>query len=186
MAEGWGAMLHRNMHFYRSVGVFQGEARSTCRRALPARLRRRTQSGAASVEFALVMLPFLLIIFGLIQYGLYFYSVQTGGHMTATAGRQISVGNCSNINTLTTYINDGIGAARDRSASAPWSVTRTYYHNNAVVSQAAAQQGDKVNLTVEYASINMHFPLLPFISDAKITRTVEVRLEDTTDGGCPS
>ena len=39
-------------------------------------LRRRTERGAATVEFALVSLPMFILILGLIQYGWYFYVAQ--------------------------------------------------------------------------------------------------------------
>jgi hypothetical protein len=35
-------------------------------------VRRRTEHGAAAVEFALVLLPLMLIVLGVLQYGLYF------------------------------------------------------------------------------------------------------------------
>jgi hypothetical protein len=46
--------------------------RSTLSGARHARARRRTDSGAAAVEFALVSVVFFLLLFGIIQYGLYF------------------------------------------------------------------------------------------------------------------
>ena len=38
--------------------------------------RRRNEHGASAVEFALIMIPFFVLIFGLIEYGWYFYVAQ--------------------------------------------------------------------------------------------------------------
>ena len=41
-------------------------------------LRSREQRGASAVEFALVVTPLLILFFGMVQYGMYFYSAQVG------------------------------------------------------------------------------------------------------------
>lgn len=150
------------------------------------RRRARAEDGASAVEFALVLMPMLVIIFGMIQYGLYFYSAQTGSNTANSALRQLSVGNCQDNAALTTYVSEQLGAAK---AGAP-TITRVYKNvdGSAPASPAAANVdvGGTVELTLEFPTLNMNFPFLPFLSDAKVERTVEARVEDTTDQGCGS
>jgi hypothetical protein len=35
-----------------------------------------------------------------------------------------------------------------------------------------------------FSTMNLKLPFLPFMSDPQIERTVEARVEDTTDQGC--
>ena len=51
------------------------------------RCGRRSADGAIAVEFAMVMLPLVVLIFGLIQYGLYFWAMQGGADIARTAAR---------------------------------------------------------------------------------------------------
>ena len=53
-------------------------------------VRSRSEDGASAVEFALVMVPLLTLVFGILQYGLYFWSMQ-GGADTAGAAVPITV-----------------------------------------------------------------------------------------------
>jgi Flp pilus assembly protein TadG len=159
------------------------------RRVLRLSATRRAESGAAAVEFALVLVPFLTLVFGLIQYGLYFYGAQSGSHAANTAVRQLSVGNCQSFAALQTYLDellpDGLGNA---DLSSPNGVTYMA-PGGATVSPntlPATVVGGTVTLRFEFSTPNLHFPLLPFLSDSSITREVQARIEDTTDGGCPS
>jgi len=56
--------------------------------------RTRDTRGAAAVEFAFVMLPMLYLVFGVIQYGLYFYARESGTQAVGDAVRRLSVGDC--------------------------------------------------------------------------------------------
>jgi Flp pilus assembly protein TadG len=65
---------------------------------LHARLRsalrrfRRAESGAAAVEFAFVIFPFCLLLFGIIELGMVFLASTTLDHATERAARQIRTG----------------------------------------------------------------------------------------------
>ncbi len=89
----------------------------------PRRSDPRDDRGASAVEFALVMPFLLLIVFGLIQYGLYFFSSQTGSNTINVAARQLTVGNCDTAAELNTLVNNRLGSAQVGTAT----VTRTYY-----------------------------------------------------------
>jgi Flp pilus assembly protein TadG len=152
---------------------------------------RRTQSGAVAVEFALILIPFLTLVFGIIQYGLYFYGAQSGSHAANSAIRQLSVGNCQTSGTLQTYLNDqlpnGLG---DADLTSPNGVTYMSGTTPPVPvspnTLPPAAVGGTVTLKFKFSTPNLHFPLLPFLSDSSVTRQVEARIEDTTDSGCGS
>jgi Flp pilus assembly protein TadG len=148
--------------------------------------RRRPQHGAAAVEFALIMIPFLLLVFGLIQYGFYFYSAQSGSSAANAAARMVSVGNCQSDAALTAYVSKQLGAADKAGTLA---VSRTYKMSDGTTTPSAPQPanvdvGGKVSITVTFQTLNMHFPFLPFLKDATVSRTVSARVEDTTERGC--
>jgi Flp pilus assembly protein TadG len=146
---------------------------------------RRPDRGAAAVEFALVLVPMLIIIFGLIQYGMYFYSAQTGSNTLNAAARQVSVGNCDTAAELQSFVDARLGAAADGSAT----VSREYFDPAGTSLGSAAADaviGGTVTLTIDFPTINLNFPFVPFLDDPKVSRTVVVRVEDTTDQGCPS
>jgi hypothetical protein len=41
-------------------------------------------------------------------------------------------------------------------------------------------------LTISFDTVNMNFPFVPFLSDPRVSRTVQARVEDTVDQGCGS
>src|SRR5438105_324243 len=66
-----------------------------CMRRLWRRLRRlaRSTAGLTAVETALVMPPFILLTFGLIETAMLFFVATTLEGQVAAAGRQIRTGN---------------------------------------------------------------------------------------------
>ena len=146
-----------------------------------------TDRGAAAVEFALVMVPLLVIVFGLIQYGWYFYSAQTGSNTVNGAARQVSVGNCDTAAELQAFVDSRLGSASAGTAT----VARTYYDVDGTTvladqTPAKAKIGGTVTLRVEFSTLDFHFPFVPFLDNPKVARTVTARVEDTTDQGCPA
>jgi Flp pilus assembly protein TadG len=191
LAEGWGAMLRRtlkNRISYVHKPGDSGDRHHRTASTLPRALRRRmSQSGAAAVEFALVLVPFLVLVFGLMQYGLYFYGAQSGSHVANSAVRQLSVGNCQTAGTLQTYMNGQMGSGLGNPDLTPPTYGVTYKEPaGTTVSTPLPQSavGGTVTLKFKFSTPNLHFPFLPYLSDSTITRTVEARIEDTTDGGC--
>ena len=56
-------------------------------------------------------MPFLVLVFGMLQYGFYFYSAQSGSHAANTVVRQLAVGNCHVSSELLTYTESTLGSA---------------------------------------------------------------------------
>lgn len=57
-------------------------------RKLPRQLAKKRQSGATAVELAISMMVFLLIVFGVLEFGRVFYLVSTVQEVTRHAARQ--------------------------------------------------------------------------------------------------
>ena len=148
--------------------------------------RRRDENGAAAVEFALVLIPLLWILFGLIQYGWYFFAMQTGTNATSDAVRRVSVGSCQNSTALQTFVQNRLGSAR--SGTTAVTLTEVFQKwdtvNHVYVSDTSpGTVGGKVSLTVTFQSADFHFPLIPVPDGGQVTRTVTARIEDTVDSG---
>lgn len=102
---------------------------SKCRFSLPPdrrRLRvRRSESGAAAVEFALVILPLVFILYGLIAFGMMFALKQSMTNAAADAARS-AIGASDPVAAATATVADRLdwlggkyNAATDLSVPAP-------------------------------------------------------------------
>ena len=143
--------------------------------------RRQGQDGAAAVEFALILIPFLVLTFGLVQYGLYFWAAQSGAHTANVAVRQLSVGNCQDPADLQTFVEGELGSAAAGTVTVAASYTDP---DGSTAASGSVLIGGTVQLDIEFPSVDMNFPLLPFMSDPVVRRTVDARVEDTDDEGC--
>ncbi len=133
--------------------------------------RRRDTEGAAAVEFALVMLPVIVLLFGLVQYAFYFWAMQGGSDIARSAARLSSVGRpatCAEFRTeVSGQVNDLVGTG-----------------GTAVIQRAYNQQtpaevtvGDTVEVMVRFRSPDMKFPFIPFINDGLVTARAESRVD---------
>ncbi|NUS52903.1 MAG: hypothetical protein HOQ22_17915 [Nocardioidaceae bacterium] len=149
------------------------------------RARRRGESGAAAVEFALVLPFLLLLLFGLIQYGLYFWAIQGGSNAAREGARRAAVGSPAACADFQTYVKNRMGTIGDPSTAA---ITRTYKDGTTDAAKTASTVvvGDVVTVTVRFQSIDMHLPLLPFPSNGIVTQRAEARVEyvPTTPVAC--
>lgn len=132
--------------------------------------RRRTDSGASAVEFALVLVPLITLLFALIQYALYFWAMQGGSDVARSAARLSAVSDPADCATFTTDVLGQIGSfGTDEGAT----VTRTYDRQAA----GTVTIGDTVTVTVRFKSVDLHFPFIPFIKDGWVTQTAESRVD---------
>ncbi|YCI06935.1 pilus assembly protein (plasmid) [Ensifer sp. D2-11] len=84
-------------------------------RAPPAIMRHlwRSQSGAAAVEFALVCLPLLLLVFGIIEFGRAFYVRNELSHAADVAARRVLIGQIARDATDSEALTKLAGAVRE-------------------------------------------------------------------------
>src|SRR3954451_14447258 len=114
------------------------------------RRSRKTERGAIAVEFALVMLPLVVLIFGAMQYGLYFWAMQGGSDIARSAARMSAVGDVSTTTcaAFRASIKDQINSLSGNGATA--TITRTY--TDAQSPPNGLTEGDQVQVSVQFQS----------------------------------
>lgn len=144
----------------------------------------RNDGGAAAVEFGLIAPLLILLVFGLIQYGLFFWSMQGGSSAAREAARRAAVGQFPICADFEAYVKARIGATGDQSSAV---ITRTYTDatTGATVAPADAQVGDVVTVSVKFKSIDMK--MVPIPNDGFITELADSRVEyvPTAPKACP-
>ena len=137
---------------------------------------RQSERGAVAVEFALIFPLVFAVMFGIIQYGLYFWAAQNGASVAREALRRASVGACTDTQ-LTTYVNSRISTA---------TASRTFLDPSGTSVAAPGVVGGTVQVTVTFPTYNLNLPFVPVPSGSTATRTVQARLENnpTTYGPC--
>jgi Flp pilus assembly protein TadG len=133
------------------------------------RRRARGQQGVAAVEFALLLIPFLVLAFATIQFSAWFFSAQSGTAAAREVARRSAVGDltCAELTT----------AARDNSqlVASEFSVTRSFTSGSPVV-------GDNVSVLVTYKTLNFHFPFVPVPGQGQaiVNERATARVENVT------
>ncbi len=135
--------------------------------------RRCDERGSTAVEFALIAVLFFTLVFGMIQYSLYFWSTQAAANAAREGARRGSVGQtCADLtaNTLS-YIK-----LRDNTPT----ITRRYYAatDTTFSTPITATNGANVRIRITYNSIDLHFPFVPFINDGAVSETAVARVEN--------
>jgi Flp pilus assembly protein TadG len=142
--------------------------------------RSRTDYGAAAVEFALVCIIFLTLVFGIIQYSMYFWSTQSGSAAAREAARRAAVGDqsCAALNTA--------AQSNVQLEAGTVTATRQYYAvgDDSFSAAIAPTVGSNVRVTISYDVIDFGFPFIPFASGAVSTDAV-ARVENTTPSSVP-
>jgi Flp pilus assembly protein TadG len=148
--------------------------------------RRRDENGAAAVEFALVLIPMLILVFGLIQYGWYFYAMQSGSSAVGDASRRVAVGNCQTVAQVQTLLKNHLGAATTASSASAITTTVTYTKADGTTMAAPGEIGGSVTVTATFPTLNLHFPFIPVPNNGDVTRTNVARIEDlsSSQGTC--
>jgi Flp pilus assembly protein TadG len=147
------------------------------------RTRSRDEGGATAVEFALVMTPLLVLIFGIMQYSFYFYSMQGGSDAARFAAREASIGTIVDCSELTAKVRSSLSVV----GAGNLTVQRTYDKSSGNVG-AGTQIGDDVTVTVTFDSLKFNLPFAPLPNDGKVVSQARTRVDyvpDSTIGGCP-
>lgn len=140
-----------------------------------------TETGAAAVEFALISGILFTLIFGTIQYGLYFWSLQSGSQAAREAARQAAVG------ALTcTQFRDAVLENSRGETNGTVSASREFFKDEAMTTHGA-EIGGAVKVVVSFKSIDLGLPFVPFIKDGQISEASVARIENVTDDSidCP-
>jgi Flp pilus assembly protein TadG len=138
------------------------------------RRARRDEGGAAAVEFALLAPIVLLLVFAIIQYGLYFWADQGGSDAARDAARLAAVGNPTTCAAFQSKVQSSIDNMGDN-----FDITRSYSDTDG---DGLIEVGDTVTVTVQFDSIDLHIPFLPFIQDGRVSSTAKARVEFLNDG----
>jgi len=144
------------------------------------RSRRDQQDGAAAVEFALVLIPFITLLMGSIQYGWYFFSAQSASSAARETARMLSVGNCqvsgaaegfaqrhANVNSLTLQYGEAVADPTN-----PTGITGA---------NTLPDVGDVLRVVVRADGMIIGF--LPMPHNGAITQVVDARVEDKIASG---
>ena len=134
----------------------------------------RSDRGAAAVEFAIILPVLMLVLFGIIQYGYYFFAAQNGSSVLRELTRKVAVGDCPSQTDLENYAKKRLGGL----SYSGLTVTRTWQNGSAAV-------GDTVTVYLSFKTLNLHIPFIPLPGgDATVAREADARVEDTTPGTC--
>ena len=161
-AGGWGAMLRI---FRKSFARFVGGHRS----------RRRSQTGAAAVEFALILVPLTVVVFGVIQYCIFFWSTQSAADAARETARRSAVGDliCADLNTQ--------AAGGVVMAAGAVTVVRRYYSDpNLATIAVSPAVGNNVKISVHYKTVNLFGGIIPLPNNGTVTESAYARLETLT------
>ena len=132
---------------------------------------RRDEQGAAAVEFALVSVLLLTLVFAIVQYGFYFFQSQSATSSAREGARLAAVGysSCASFKTSLDSRTTGVNLKSYSVAFSP-----------------SAAAGNTVTVTVTYTPTRFGFPFVPFISgDSKQTGTARVERVLTGETACP-
>lgn len=137
----------------------------------PCPARAGEQRGAAAVEFALLVPLLLLVAFGSIQYGLYFWAMQGGSDITRDAARLSAVGAAADCASFSRSVTDQVESFNGHGESV--SVRRTYID----APPSGINVGDTVEVEVVFRSVDLGLPFLPFVEDGTVRSHVTARVE---------
>ena len=133
---------------------------------------QRDERGAAAVEFALVALVFFTLLFGIIQFGLWFWAWEATAHAAREASRVAAVNPCNTGGEV-------VSAGTDALAGTPG--------NNASVdpgTPTGPQVGGDVTVIVRFEAVDIgFFSSLGF--NGVINKSATSRIENVPAGaGC--
>lgn len=130
--------------------------------------RGRDERGAVAVEFGILAVLLFTLLFGIIQFGLWFWSWQTGAHAAREAARVAAVQPCDDA--------DITSAATDAMTGAPATGTAI-----SVDRPPAVKVGDEITVLVTFTTADLGF--FPGF-DGLVEKSATSRVENVPAGGC--
>ncbi|TIC81310.1 pilus assembly protein [Nocardioides sp. GY 10113] len=135
-----------------------------------AHARNRRERGAAALEFGLIAPILVMLVIGIIQFSLWFWAWQVGGHAAREAARYAAVHPCDSAGIQ--------GTANDRLTGPPVDSTPAI---GVTRSASPLEVGDDITVRVSFTTINLHF--FPGFS-AGVDKSATSRVENLPAGGC--
>lgn len=148
----------------------------------PPSTRRRDERGASLVEFALITPVLMALLFGIIQFGVYFWSMQAGADAARQAARLSAVGDptdCTSFRSNVQGTLSGIAASIDAG-----DIDRSYKDSSGSprANPSDVQVGDTVNVSVTFRAKTFQMPFVPLINGGQVTSTASARVENISPG----
>lgn len=134
--------------------------------------RRRGESGASAVELALILPLLVLLLFGTMQYGFYFWARSSASAAAREGARESSVGEYATCSALQAFVQGQVGSARGGNTV---TTTRTFT-KGAGNTGPAAQVGDAMTITVAFSSLDIG--LIPLPASGLVTVRAVSRVEN--------
>ena len=144
-------------------------------------MTRRRESGAAAVEFAIILPLVALLLFGVMQYGFYFWARSSAAAAVREAARRVSVGDFASCTDLQSFVTAEVGAAR---AGHPVTTVRSFAKGTDNL-LPGTEAGDIMTMTVSFQSLDVGF--IPLPQDGLVSTTATSRVESVRTpppGGC--
>lgn len=136
------------------------------------RRRRRGESGAAAVEFALVAIILIALLIGIIQFAIWFWGYQAGSHAAREGARFAAVEPCAD-GPIQARAIERVDELAPATGAASASVSRSPASDFKV--------GDEITVQVGFPIFDIGmFPGFP----STITKSATSRIEHIPAGGC--
>ncbi len=132
---------------------------------------RRGEAGAAAVEFALILPILVLLLFGTMQYGFYFWARSSAAAAVREGARRVSVGDYADCTAMRSFVQNEVGGARAGNAV---TTTRSIAKGSGNTG-GATQAGDTMTVTVSFNSLDIG--LIPLPLGGLVTATAVSRIE---------
>jgi hypothetical protein len=132
--------------------------------------RRTDENGAAAVEFGLMAMLLFTLLFGILQFGLWFWCWQTGAHAAREAARFAAVEPC-----------DESGIVGKASAALDGAPVTGAAPTIAVDTPADVRVGDEITVHVHFTTVDLGF--FPGF-DGIVDKSATSRVENVPAGGC--
>ena len=137
--------------------------------------------GAVAVEFAIVLIPLLVLVLGTIQYGYYFFTAQSASSAARETARRLSVGDCQDPADALAYARR---QANNKTLTLAFG-TADPSSDSGIASGTAGtlpDPGDQLRVVVEADGGIIGF--VPMPNGGKVQRVTDTRVEDSTEESC--
>lgn len=135
--------------------------------------RRVDERGATALEFGLVVPVVLMVVFGIIQYGFMYWSLQTASATAREAARSLIVGTaeaCTLDRAEELADNPAVGGG------APQAVARYFALDGSPVTGPV--EGGLVEVQVSLTTLDLNMPFLPLPDGGNVVQTAQARVEN--------